>query len=122
MSNCFNHGDREAAARCAVCGKSLCEECVIRENNSTFCSAECKEKAAATTERARDVLAEKAKTDSARLVRRLIYIFILIAAAAAAWYFFEEHEDKVERKFERSVESVEKSTSKLMKNIKDSLD
>ena len=72
MASCFNHGDREGAARCAVCGKSVCEECVIRENGGNFCSAACRDKAAASTGRAEAVIAEKAKTDSVSFVRKLI--------------------------------------------------
>ena len=121
MSSCFNHGDREGTGRCAVCGKSLCEECIIRENNAVFCSVECQEKAAATTERSNDVLNEKARTDSARMVRKLIYIFVLIAAIAAAWHFFGRREQTVEQKFNRSVSEVEKGGAKILKNIQNSL-
>ena len=118
MSACFNHEDREGIVRCAVCGKSLCEECAVRENGAAFCSSECKEKASATWERSNDVIAEKAKTDSAALIRKLIYIFVVIAAIAAAYYFYAQREKSVERKFERSVEQLEKGSSQLLKDTK----
>ena len=118
MANCFYHGEKDAAARCSVCGKSLCEECVKQEGSMTFCSDECKSKAAATTQRSNEVLAEKSRSNSASLVRKLIYIFVVIAAVAAAWHFYGQHQKKVDRKISRSVKKVQKSGSKLLNNTK----
>ena len=35
--NCENHPDREAVANCAVCGKPICEECLIKIAGNTYC-------------------------------------------------------------------------------------
>lgn len=35
--NCENHPDREAVANCAVCGKAICEECLIKIAGNTYC-------------------------------------------------------------------------------------
>ena len=122
MANCFNHGDREGAFRCAVCGKSVCEECVVQENNSNFCSAACKEKAAAMTGRSDAVIAEKAKTDSASLVRKLIYLFVVIAVIAAAYCFLSgEKKESAEKKFQRSIQTIEKESKGLVKEAKKAL-
>ena len=119
MANCFNHGDREGAFRCAVCGKSVCEECVVQENGSNFCSAACKEKAAAMTGRSDAVIAEKAKTNSATFVRKLIYFFIVVAVIAAAYYFLSgEKKKSLEQKLQRSVQTVQKETKGLVKEAK----
>ena len=117
MANCFYHEEKNAVARCSVCGKSVCEECLKQEGSMTFCSDDCKSKAAATTQRSNDVLTEKSRTASATLVRKLIYIFVVIAAVAAAWYFYDQHQKKVDRKFNRSVKQIQKSGSKLLKNL-----
>ena len=115
MANCFFHGEREAAARCAVCGRSVCEECVKREGSYTFCSPECQEKGAAMLGRSEDVLAEKKKTNSSTLVRKLIYFFVLLAAIAAAYHFYANNKKAVDSKINSSVTSIKKETSKVIK-------
>lgn len=118
MANCFNHDDREAVSRCAVCGKGVCEECAKKAGDMTFCSDECKGKAAAMTGRSNDVLNEKAKSDSASLVRKLIYVFVLIAAVAAAWYFYDQHQKTLDNKVNSSFKKMQKSTSNFLKETK----
>jgi uncharacterized protein HemX len=118
MASCFNHGEREAAARCAVCGKGVCEECVIRSNGLAFCSESCKEKGSAMAGRSNDVLAEKSKTNSATLVRKLIYLFVVLAAVAAAYFFYVEHQKKIEPKLKSNLQSVEQGAADFVKNVK----
>ena len=121
MANCFNHEEREAAARCAVCGKGVCEECVIREGSYAFCSAECREKGAAGTGRSDEVLSEKAKTNSSTLVRKLIYLFVVIAAVAAAYHFYAKNKSTIDRKVNTSVKQVQKEASAIVKDAKKSV-
>ena len=118
MANCFYHGEKEAVCRCAVCGKGVCGECVKQANGMSFCSEECKSKAAVTTERSNEVLSEKSKTNSNVLVRKLIYIFVVIAAVAAAWYFYGQHQKTIDSKINRSLNKVQKSTSNFIKDTK----
>ncbi|MFA6009596.1 MAG: hypothetical protein WC799_06415 [Desulfobacteraceae bacterium] len=40
---CFNHGSREAAARCPECGRFFCRECVTEHDDRVLC-ASCVEK------------------------------------------------------------------------------
>lgn len=36
---CFNHGSREAAARCPECGRFFCRECVTEHEDRVLCAA-----------------------------------------------------------------------------------
>jgi len=36
---CFVHGNREAAARCPVCGRYYCRECVTEHESRVLCAA-----------------------------------------------------------------------------------
>lgn len=121
MALCFNHSDREATARCAVCGKSICEDCVVRDKESTFCSVACREKAALSSGRADGVLAEKSRTNASTLVRKLIYFFVLAAAIAAAWFFYGKHKDTVDQKLKSTAVKAEKKASTFLKETKKSI-
>jgi hypothetical protein len=35
---CFNHGEREAAARCPACGRFFCRECVTEHDERVICA------------------------------------------------------------------------------------
>ena len=114
MANCFYHDDKEAIARCAVCGKSICGECAKQSDGMTFCSDECKAKAATAAPRANDVLREKSASDSSAAVRKLIYIFVVITAIAAAWYFYGQHQKNIDRRASRSLKKIQKSSSDFL--------
>jgi hypothetical protein len=36
---CFNHGEREAAARCPECGQFFCRECITEHEDRVICAA-----------------------------------------------------------------------------------
>ncbi len=36
---CFNHAEREAAARCLACGRFFCRECVTEHEDRVLCAA-----------------------------------------------------------------------------------
>ena len=36
---CYNHGRREAAARCPECGRYYCRECVTEHDDRVVCAA-----------------------------------------------------------------------------------
>jgi B-box zinc finger len=36
---CFNHGTREAAARCLECGRFFCRECITEHDDRIVCAA-----------------------------------------------------------------------------------
>lgn len=35
---CFNHGNREAVARCPVCARTFCRECVTEHEDRIICA------------------------------------------------------------------------------------
>ncbi|OGV62908.1 MAG: hypothetical protein A2498_04720 [Lentisphaerae bacterium RIFOXYC12_FULL_60_16] len=39
QQRCFNHPGREAAARCPVCARHFCRECVTEHHGRVICSA-----------------------------------------------------------------------------------
>ena len=41
MSICVNHTSRAATARCSSCHKPICDECVVKESGTVFCSQAC---------------------------------------------------------------------------------
>ena len=118
MASCFNHEDREGTARCAVCGKSLCEECAITADGMTFCSEECRSKGGSGAARSGEVLGEKAKTDGARKVRVLIFIFVVILAVAAAAVFLKDNGKKLEKQTGDAVKQIQKGAQKSAAAVK----
>jgi hypothetical protein len=38
LQRCWNHGSREAVARCPECGRSYCRECVVEHEDRIICS------------------------------------------------------------------------------------
>jgi hypothetical protein len=38
LQRCWNHGTREAVARCPECGRSFCRECVVEHEDRIICS------------------------------------------------------------------------------------
>ena len=38
LEKCWNHGAREAVARCPECGHSYCRECVVEHDDRVICA------------------------------------------------------------------------------------
>ena len=75
QQRCFNHGVREAVARCPECGGFFCRECVTEHDDRVVCSV---------------CLAKLARTP---LVKRRAFVNLLraaqcLAGLVAAWFFF----------------------------------
>jgi hypothetical protein len=51
---CFQHPQREAAARCVGCGKPFCRECITALDRRMYCASCFKEKTEKKTKRKRD--------------------------------------------------------------------
>ena len=51
---CFNHPQREAAARCVSCGHPFCRECVTPVDRRMYCAACLKEKTGTRVKQPRD--------------------------------------------------------------------
>ncbi|MBE7219068.1 MAG: rhomboid family protein [Caulobacteraceae bacterium] len=83
---CWNHAEREAAARCPSCGRFFCRECVTEHAGRMVCAACLRTQLAAATRR---------PPDRAR-ARQLLRAAALQAWRAAqvgagvltAWFFF----------------------------------
>lgn len=69
LARCFNHGGREAVARCLGCGRPYCRECVTEHAGQLRC-ARC--------------LADSAAAASARRVRARAAVHVALALAGAA--------------------------------------
>jgi uncharacterized paraquat-inducible protein A len=39
LQRCWNHGTREAIARCPECGRSYCRECVVEHEDRIICNS-----------------------------------------------------------------------------------
>jgi hypothetical protein len=75
LQRCFNHGMREAVARCPECGRFYCRECITEHDDRVLCSA-CLKKLA-----------------RAPLAKRPAFVKVLrlaqcAAALVLAWFFF----------------------------------
>ena len=118
MASCFNHEDREGTARCAVCGKSLCEECTVSADGMTFCSEECKAKGGGGAARSGEVLAEKAKTDGAKTIRVLIFVFVVILVVAAAAVFLKGNGKDLNKKTGDAVKQIQQGAQKSAASVR----
>lgn len=72
---CFNHGAREAVARCPECGKHFCRECITEHDDRVLCTS-CLKHLAKRTSRRGSALAR-----CSRLVQCVLGIVL-------AWFFF----------------------------------
>jgi hypothetical protein len=72
---CFNHAQREAAARCPACGRHYCRECVTEHDDRLLCTACLR----ATVRR--PSLPRRGLTGLTRFARVVFGLF-------AAWFFF----------------------------------
>lgn len=72
---CFNHGEREAVARCPECGQYFCRECITEHEDRVIC-ATCLGKLARVPLLKRPALAG--------LLRASQFLLGIIAA----WFFF----------------------------------
>jgi hypothetical protein len=73
LQRCWNHGSREAVARCPECGRSFCRECVVEHEDRIICSG-CLAKLAAAVDK-------PARTWSFRPVLRFAAAFTGIIVA-----------------------------------------
>ncbi len=90
-SVCLNHPDRPATARCTVCFKPVCAECLIRNDDGGFCSETC----AANYARTRgslDAWHEQRRREAAvRRRRMLVRLAVLVCAALAVYLYLARH-------------------------------
>ena len=98
MPVCLRHPDREATARCFVCGKPLCRECVIRRGRLVFCSEECIENYMSTSGRVGAYVArERALQRKKKLTKILVAVALAILALAFGVYVLQSHSPEAKR-------------------------
>lgn len=74
VQRCFNHSTREAVARCTVCGRFYCRECVTEHEGKMTCG--------------RCLAAAALKADRKRMMDRLLPPALLLAGFMALWLLF----------------------------------
>ena len=114
---CFNHSDAPAVARCAVCGKAVCSQCVVSKNGGNYCSEACASKAENSAGRVDTTLREKAGSDSKRRLRAIIIVALLIAIAAAGVFFYRNNKDKVDRTLKETGAEIGKQADGAKQSI-----
>jgi hypothetical protein len=75
QQRCFNHGEREAVARCPSCGQFFCRECITEHDDRAICAVCLR------------------KLSRAPLLQRRGFLGVvrfaqLMAGLIAAWFFF----------------------------------
>ena len=121
---CFNHSDAPAVARCAVCGKAVCSECVVSKNGGNYCSEACAFKAESSAGRVDTALGDKKKIDARRRLRAIIIVVLVIAVAAAGVFYYRNNKDEVDRAARdmgRAAQKAGKQVSKQAEGAKKSI-
>lgn len=77
LQRCWNHGSREAVARCPECERSYCRECVVEHEDRIICSG-CLEKLTKAA-------AKPARTWSVRPLLRFAAAFV---GLVVAWFLY----------------------------------
>ena len=106
---CFNHSDAPAVARCAVCGKAVCSECVVSKNGGNYCSEACASKAENSAGR------DKEKIDAKRRLRAIIIVVLVIAVAAAGVFYYRNNKDEVDRTMKDAGRAAQKAGKQFSK-------
>ena len=115
---CFNHSDAPAVARCAVCGKAVCSQCVVSKNGGNYCSEACASRAEGSAGRVDTALGDKKKIDSRRRIRAIIIFFVLVAAVAAAVFYYKNNKDDVNKFVRKTEKQVSRTAESAKKSIK----
>ena len=85
---CLNHPDTPAAARCAACGKAICNECTVTRNAHSYCSTTCADNAGRSQILVDMALAGKKRADSKARVRLVVGTVILLAILIGLYCFY----------------------------------
>ena len=116
-SYCLNHPDTPATARCATCGKHVCEQCTVIKNGVSYCSDACAAAAEASTGRV-DSAVEAGRRNAAKArLRTIVILIIIIAAAAGGWYYYTNNKDKVDSAVKEAGKNVQKGLDTSKKTI-----
>lgn len=120
-SVCLNHPNTPAVTRCAACGKPICENCIVSDGGSSYCSAACAKNAKASAGRIQGVNEGINRTNSARRIRNVIILIILIAIGAAGYYFYKNNKNDVDRFVQKTERKIEKTVKDKAAETKNSI-
>lgn len=81
LQRCFNHGTREAVARCPSCARFFCRECVTEHEDRVICSA-CLKKLARVPLLQRPAFAHLRRTAQCAAGVFLAWFFFYLIAAS----------------------------------------
>jgi hypothetical protein len=73
-TRCFNHARREAVARCPICGKFYCRECIAEHDGRMIC--------------ARCLLPDEAPVRKRRFLPGMLRAFMLLSGVLFLWLAF----------------------------------
>ncbi len=118
MSVCINHPDTEAVARCAACGKPICEACIVPGNGKDYCSEECRSRGLAAAARSSDVISRGAKADHAAAIRKIVWTVILLAVIAAGAWYYMSHKDEINAKANQIEKKVKAAGDEAVQKTK----
>lgn len=118
---CLNHTDKPAVARCAVCRKPLCGNCMKQSNDMIFCSDKCMKNGLESVGRVNKIVANKKRTDFAGTIRKLITLIVLALIVLGCYHYRKPIKKQWNKWFNKSVnyvENFEEEGTKAFKNKK----
>ena len=118
-SVCLNHPNVPAVARCAVCRKPICADCVVKHDGVTYCSAQCRDDAIRTGTMVAGVQESKKRSSSNRMIMTLIKLIILLALVAGGWFAYNKMKDDPEGKklLKKATTEVKKASQKVEQTV-----
>ena len=119
-SVCLNHPNVPAVARCAVCRKPICADCIVKKDGVVYCSAKCRDDAIRTGAMVEGVQESKKRSNSNRMIMNLIKLIILLALIAGGWFAYNKMKDAPEGK--KLLKNVTKEVKKASQKVEQTVD
>ncbi len=120
-SVCLNHPDVQAVTRCAACGKPICNDCIVHENGSNYCSSACANNAKKSSVRVDEVMESRNRVESKKRIKKFVVMIIVIILAATACYFYTRNKDDVNQYLKEKRKTlgreIERNASGIKKDI-----
>lgn len=121
QSVCLNHPDTPAVIRCAVCGKPICEKCIVNMNGSAYCSHQCAVNAANSVDRVNNVVESKKRADGRSKTRMIAILIILAALAAGGYYYYTQNKGKVKRMIRKTEQQLDSAARESKNTIQENI-
>ena len=84
---CLNHPSTPAAARCATCGKPICEACFKMQDGLICCSDTCLANAIASQAKADQFVASRDKGEGLRRTYQIVRLAVIIVLVVLGFVF-----------------------------------